>query len=406
MNSFYASVEILDRPDLKNVPMAVSGDPQNRHGIILAKNQLAKAYGVKTAETISRAMTKCPQLQCVSPHMEKYSQYSREINRIYSRYTDLIEVFSIDESWLDVTASSKLFGDGKTIADEIRHVVKDELGLTLSAGVSYNKIFAKMGSEYKKPDATTLITRDNYKDLLWPLPVEEMFFVGTYSAEKLKDCGLSTIGLMAQSTEVFLSTLLGKQGKMLYRYVNGLDNSPVQRFDVEEEIKSLGNGMTFCRNLLGTKDVSTALTGLCDKVTWRLRNLHKKAGGIKVEIKDPQFNTTSRQVQMTEPSDLSDEFYHCAMGLIEKAGFINKPIRLISITAIYVCDADTPVQLSFFHKNNASREKSQHIHKAMDIIRSLYGSNAITFGSSINNDIGMDTSSSPHDTSFSKKGRS
>ncbi len=165
--------------------MAVCGDPDGRRGIILAKNQLAKNCGVQTAETLWQARKSCPDLQCVPPHMEKYKHYSKLINGIYQRYTDMVEVFSIDESWLDVTRSLKLFGDGKTIADNIRKTVREELGLTLSAGVSFNKIFAKMGSEYKKPDQTTLITRENFKEILWPLPVEEMFFVGNVAAEKV-----------------------------------------------------------------------------------------------------------------------------------------------------------------------------------------------------------------------------
>ncbi|MGN0714036.1 MAG: hypothetical protein ACI4LJ_09640, partial [Anaerovoracaceae bacterium] len=185
MNGFYASVELLERPDLRDVPMAVCGDPESRHGIILAKNELAKKGGVVTAETIWQAKRKCPELQLIRPHREKYTHYSRLINQIYLRFTDLVEPFSIDESWLDVTASRSLFGSGVEIADTIRRTVREELGLTLSAGVSYNKIFAKLGSDYKKPDATTEITRSNYRDILWPLPASDMIFVGKATAEKL-----------------------------------------------------------------------------------------------------------------------------------------------------------------------------------------------------------------------------
>ena len=186
LNGFFASVEELYHPEVGGRPMAVSGNPDNRHGIILAKNEAAKAFGVKTAETIWQARKKCPDLCLVRPHMEKYRYYCEKINAIYQRFTDLVEPFSIDESWLDVTASRRLFGTGREIADSIRETVKKELGLTLSAGVSYNKIFAKMGSEYRKPDATTEITRENYRDILWPQPVENMFFVGFATAQKLK----------------------------------------------------------------------------------------------------------------------------------------------------------------------------------------------------------------------------
>lgn len=186
VNSFYASVELLEKPELLDKPVAVSGNPDNRHGIVLAKNEAAKRFGIVTAETVWQAKKKCPELVFLSPHHDKYRQFCEKLNAIYNQYTNLVEPFSVDESWLDVTASRKLFGDGKTIADTLRKRVKEELGLSLSIGVSYNKIFAKMGSEYKKPDATTVISAENYRRLLWPLPVSEMFFVGFATAEKLK----------------------------------------------------------------------------------------------------------------------------------------------------------------------------------------------------------------------------
>ena len=216
MNGFYASVELLSRPDLVGVPMAVCGDPKNRHGVILAKSEEAKKYGIQTAMTVWQAMRLCPDLRLVAPHHDKYKYWSGVINEIYQRYTDMVEPFSIDESWLDVTASRRLFGDGKEIADQIRETVKKETGLTLSAGVSFNKIFAKMGSDYKKPDATTVITRENYKDLLWPLPAGEMFFVGSATAEKLAKFNILTIGDIASQERTFLAAQFGKYGGMLY----------------------------------------------------------------------------------------------------------------------------------------------------------------------------------------------
>ena len=242
MNSFFASVELLEHPELRSKPVAVCGDPDSRHGIILAKNEAAKKYGIKTAETIWQARKKCPGLVLLPPHMNKYKHYSQELNKIYQRYTDLVEPFSIDESWMDVTASLNLFGSGRQIADEIRQTVKKELGLTLSAGVSFNKIFAKMGSEYKKPDATTEITRENYKELLWPLDAGEMFFVGKASAQKLRNIGIKTIGDIAASSPDALSALLGKVGRSLWEHANGIDDSPVMHFAHREKIKSVGNG--------------------------------------------------------------------------------------------------------------------------------------------------------------------
>ena len=223
MNGFYASVELLSRPDLRDKPMAVCGDPKSRHGIILAKNEIAKKYGVVTAETIWQAKKKCPDLQLVKPHHDRYKEFSEKINKIYLSYTDMVEPFSIDESWLDVTASQRLFGTGRQIADMIRARVKRELNLTLSVGVSYNKIFAKMGSEYRKPDATTEITRENYRDLLWPQPVRELFFVGWATAEKLEKLGVHTIGDLAHSDPLALEALLGKQGSILYRLLKKIE---------------------------------------------------------------------------------------------------------------------------------------------------------------------------------------
>lgn len=198
-NSFFASVECVFRPELKTVPMAVCGNPENRHGIILAKNELAKKAGVVTAETVWQARQKCPELVLVPPHHQEYVRYSNLVNAIYQRYTDQVEPFSIDESWLDVTGSRTLFGSGETIADTIRKAVREELGITVSAGVSFNKIFAKMGSDYKKPDATTVISRENYRQLLWPLPISEMIFVGKASRTALRELGIYTIGDLARA---------------------------------------------------------------------------------------------------------------------------------------------------------------------------------------------------------------
>ena len=210
LNSFYASVELLDHPELKDRPAAVCGDPESRHGIILAKNELAKQYKVQTAETVWQARRKCPDLVLLPAHHWKYKEYSRKVNDIYERYTDLVEPFSIDESWLDVTGTLHLFGgDGKALADQIRRAVRQELGLTVSVGVSFNKVFAKMGSDYKKPDATTVITRENFQELLWPLPVTDLLFVGRAAARVLGGYGIRTIGDLARFDRDSLGEILG-----------------------------------------------------------------------------------------------------------------------------------------------------------------------------------------------------
>ncbi|MGN8713191.1 DNA polymerase IV [Hornefia butyriciproducens] len=390
INSFFASVELLDHPELRDMPVAVSGDPELRHGIILAKNQAAKACGVVTAETVWQARRKCPDLVLLPPQHEKYREFSRRLNRLYQEYTDMVEPFSIDESWLDVTASRALFGSGTQIADRIRHRVREELGITLSAGVSYNKIFAKMGSEYRKPDATTEITRSNYQQLLWPMPVNEMFFVGFATAERLKAADIHTIGDLALADTRMLERLLGKQGPLLRSYARGEDDSPVRRYDQRNKIKSVGNGITFRRNLTGEDDILTALTRLSDTVAGRLRKYQLKAGGVKVDIKDTQLKTISRQTQLTRPTNLADELRRTAMELIRSFWPSQKPIRLITLTAISLCDETGEEQLSLFREENAAREKTESVERTMDAIRNRFGDSAIGFGQIIGNDIGID----------------
>lgn len=388
MNSFFASVELLSYPELSEKPVAVCGDPDSRHGIILAKNEPAKKFGIKTAETIWQARKKCPELILLPPHMSKYKQFSHELNKIYQRFTDMVEPFSIDESWLDVTASTALFGSGTRIAESIHKAVRSELGLTLSVGVSFNKFFAKMGSEYKKPDATTEITRENYQKLLWPLPVSEMFFVGNASAEKLHKAGIKTIGDIAQSTAITLSALLGKTGEMLWENANGLDNSPVARFDEREEIKSVGNGITFKRNLISTDDILTAVTALSDTVSSRLRKYGMKANGIKVDIKDPTFNVISRQKQLFTPTNSASDIVKASMEIIKASWNIGVPIRLITITGINLSSEAADEQLSLFSGDNNDRIRSEKLGHTMDEVRKKYGSAAIGFAAVLDNDIG------------------
>ena len=242
-NSFYCSVELLSRPELQNVPTAVCGNPKSRHGIILAKNEPAKRFGVRTAETIWQARQKCPDLVLLPATHGLYQEYSKRVNAIYDRFTDLIEPFGIDESWLDVTGSLHLFGgDPRALADRIRNTVREELGLTISVGVSFNKVFAKLGSDYKKPDATTVISRENFRRIVWPLPVTDLLFVGRASAKVLGQYGVSTIGDLAAFDKNALTELLGKQGGQLWEYANGLEHSPVAPAGTYTPPKSVGNG--------------------------------------------------------------------------------------------------------------------------------------------------------------------
>lgn len=390
MNGFYASVELLDLPQLKNRPMAVCGNPENRHGIILAKNELAKGFGIVTAETVWQAKRKCPELVLVPPHHDQYAKYAKLINEIYGRFTDMVEPFSIDESWLDVTASGRLFGTGKEIADQIRKTVYQELGLTLSAGVSFNKIFAKMGSDFQKPDATTVISRENYKDMLWPLPVRELFFVGKVTAEKLTKSGMRTIGDLANGDKGRLIAMLGKQGGQIYDYANGIDDSPVRLFSEKRKIKSVGNGMTFKRDLTSEDDIRIAVTALSDTVAGRLRKYQMKCQGVKVDVKDSAFKTVSRQRKMEISTNLAEEISPIALEIIKNWWDHKEPIRMITITGIGLVDEDHAEQLSLFSEKNKHREKSEKTERLMDTIRNKYGGGIITYGRILNNDIGIE----------------
>ncbi len=384
MNGYFASVELLDHPELINEPMAVAGNPNNRHGIILAKNEIAKKYGIVTAETIMSAMRKCPDLKLVEPHHEKYKQYSDYINEIYLRYTDMVEPFSIDESWLDVTHSKKLYGNGTDIANEIRRTVKSELGLTLSAGVSYNKIFAKMGSEYRKPDATTIISENNYKTIIWPMNIEKMFYVGAKTAEKLRNIGINNIGELALCNRDFLQEYLGKAGPELIKYANGEDESPVSLYSNREKIKSVGNGITFAQNLKTREEILKAVTGLSDLVAFRLRRYGMKCSGVKVEIKNPYFKTISRQRKLDNGINTAQSIKRIAMDIIDATEYNlgndkYEPIRLISITGIGLKDEKTNEQLSFFTQSIKETEREEAIERAMDEIREKYGKESIKF---------------------------
>ena len=380
-NSYFASVESVGHPELKTVPMAVCGDPESRHGIILAKNELAKKFGVATAETVWQAQRKCPSLVLVRAHHGLYEEYCERINAVYRQYTDLVEPFSIDESWLDVTGSERLFGDGAHIADELRRRIKEEIGVTISVGVSFNKIYAKLGSDYKKPDATTVISRENYKSLLFPLPVRDMIFVGGSSAQRLEQCGITTIGGIVEAGRERMVKLFGKTGGTLWENAAGEDQSPVRRWDDRDPPKSVGNGITFPRDLCGDDEVRCGLLPLCDQVGTRLRRHKLRCGTVTVQIKDPQFLTISRQRALAEPTDSTRVIYDTACEIVERCWTRGAPIRLLTVTVSNLTDRRQE-QMSLFEgeKNNGE------LDRAVDALRQKYGAGAVSYGSLVKKD--------------------
>ena len=388
-NSFFASVETVLNPQYKNVPMAVCGSQEARHGIVLAKNELAKKYKINTAETVFSAKKKCPGLVIAEPHYEEYSRFSKKVNEIYSRYTDMIEPFGIDESWLDLTASQKYFGSGYEIAEEIRKTVKQELGITVSIGVSFNKTFAKLGSDYKKPDAVTVIDEKNYKDIVYPLPVSDLLFVGRKTSEILLGMGIRTIGELASANAEMLNLRLGKAGTMLYNYANGLDDSPVSQ--VTEDPKSISNGFTFRRDLVTDSEIKVAISFLSEEIGRRLRKNRQLASTVSVTVKDEFLQSIQRQRPQEPPSDIAKEISDTAYLLIKGSWQKDKPIRMITVSASNLIKSEnSSEQISFFEeKKNEERKNIKIVENTIDKIRQRYGNDAIINASFIENDIGI-----------------
>ena len=381
LNSFYASVELLEHPELRHLPVAVCGDPNSRHGIILAKNEPAKAFGVRTAETIWQARRKCSELVLLPAHHKKYREYSRQINQLYQEYTDLVEPFGIDESWLDITGSLHLFGgDPLSLADQLRERVRGQFGLTISVGVSFNKVFAKLGSDYRKPDATTVINQDNFRDLVWPLPATDLLYVGRAAAETLQQFGIRTIGQLAAFDRERLFHTLGKMGAQLHDYACGLDRSPVAPAGSREPPKSVGNGYTFPQNLQGRDQLRAGIAQLADQVAVRLRKCGMKCKGVSLSIRDPSFRDIGRQQRLEAATDLAREIAQAAMALADGCWNMDQPVRALTVTAIYLLPADEAgAQLNLFEREDSRRrERLEKLEGTLDRIRDKYGADAIS----------------------------
>lgn len=376
INNCYASIECLYHPEFNGKPVAVAGETEERHGIILTKNQIAKDYGVKTGEVIWQAKQKCPELITVKPNYDIYLSYSKAAHLIYEKYTDRIESFGIDECWLDVTCTRR---DIKEVADEIRETVKKELGITVSVGASFNKIFAKLGSDMKKPDATTVITRENYKEKVWCLPVSDLLFVGRSTSKKLYRHGISTIGDLANTPLGVLQSWLGKWGEYLYIYANGMENSEIPLFtESNAPVKSVSNGTTAYRDLHNDEDVRILTFALAESVAARLRKIGLKAGGISISIKDSKFRTHSKQCTINIPSDDGRNIARTAFGLYKELYDWNEgiPIRSISVGTFNLCQKNSPIQLDFYNPP-AIIKRRESLNNAIDKLRNKYGYSCI-----------------------------
>ncbi len=388
-NSFFASVETALNPAYKNVPMAVCGSESDRHGIVLAKNELAKKYNIKTAETVYSAKRKCPRLVIAPPNYGEYTRYSKAVNEIYARYTDMIEPFGIDESWLDVTASQKLFGSGYEIAEQIRETVKREIGITVSIGVSFNKVFAKLGSDYKKPDAVTVIDRSNYKDIAFPLPVSDLLYVGGKTAAALYSMGIKTIGSLAATDEAILKMHFGKMGTLLYKYSNGLDDSPVS--PEREDAKSIGNGFTFKHDLLGFEQCRAGIDFLVEEVGARLRKNGQKCTTVQLTIKDEFLQSHQRQKPQEPPTDISREIAKTAYEILKESWSEGRPVRMLTVTAANLISKEMSTeQIDIFSDPDVPKnQKGEKREEALDKIRQKYGFASIISASVADPKIGI-----------------
>lgn len=370
MNNFYASVESLYHPEYRGKPMAVAGDPEQRQGIVLAKNYEAKAFGVQTGDPLWLAKQKCPDIIFAPPHYDKYLQFSQMAKEIYSDYTDQVEPFGLDECWLDVTGSTGLFGSGKTIADTLRERIKKELGITASVGVSFNKVFAKLGSDLKKPDATTMILPDQFRETVWPLPVSELLYVGKATHQKLRKYGIRTIGDLALTDVRFLEQVLGKNGVMLWQFANGLDQSPVSNIGAKSMIKSIGNSTTAPRDLVSDDDVKITLFVLCESVSARMREYDFVCRTVQIEIRDNVLCSYERQGAMTYPNRTVKDLFDQSFSLFQLHR-PEKPVRSLSVRACQLSVMGNE-QLSLFPEE-FKLQKLERLDKAVDTLRERYG---------------------------------
>lgn len=379
LNNFYASVECVKNPELYGKPVAVCGSVEDRHGIVLAKSQAAKLRGVKTGDTVLEAKRKCGGIIIVRPDFNSYFIYSEAVRKIYERYTDLIEPFGMDECWLDVSGSEMLFGSGEQIAQEIRNTVKAETGLTISAGVSFNKVFAKLGSDLKKPDAVTVISRENFREKIWPLSADTLLWVGRRTYKSLQKYGINTIGDIASTHPSFLRKLLGKNGFDLWLYANGEDNSPVSHKDMKITAKSVGRGITCVESLVCVSETERVIAELSAKVSENLRREHLVAAGVQLSVKEDDLSVRQYSAPLDFPTHNAQELYNTAVYLLTEKHIWNGDIRAVTVRAFNLIYEKSVQQLKIDYDIDR-HDKIETIDSAVSEIRQKYGKNTVFTG--------------------------
>lgn len=376
LNSYYASVEMMLNPSLRGKAVAVCGSTEDRHGIVLAKSELAKKAGVKTGQANWQARDACPGLICVPPQYDQYLKYSRVVRAIYTRYSDKVEPFGMDECWVDVSTIAPDFSTGREIAEEIRQTVKEETGLTVSIGVSFNKVFAKLGSDMKKPDAVSVLDGDNWRERIWPLPASELLNVGVKTLEKLEKINVHTIGELAHIDPEYMRSRLGKPGTEIWSFANGLDVSRVSPSDFEPVIRSVGHGTTCVADLDTAYAVWLVLYELAQDVGHRLRANELVARGAKVTVKDSDRHSQTYQMLLPSPTQSPLEIAQAGFALFSENYLWLKPVRALTICGFELVAEKQPVQLDMF-SDAARRERRKTLDGTVDDIRRRFGNRSI-----------------------------
>lgn len=378
LNCFYASVEMMLDPSLRGKAVAVCGATEERHGIVLAKSEKAKKAGVKTGMVNWEAQQLCRDLILVPPQYDQYLKYSKLTRAIYYRYTDLVEPYGMDECWLDVTGSRRCKGTAMEIAEEIRRSVREELGLTVSIGVSFNKIFAKLGSDMKKPDAITEITSDNFKEKVWPVHCSELLYCGPATTRKLESRGIRTIGDIAATDPEYLRRFLGVNGVSLWTYASGLDQSRVMHKDFESPIKTIGHGITCTADLVSDDEVFRVMLELSQDVGHRLRVHGLCATGVQVWIRSDDLFGLQCQCRLPVKTQLPSEIANAAFNVFQKKFLWSTKVRAVCVRATGLIPKQQPEQLTLFD-DAAARQKKEKLQDAVEVLRGRFGKTALTY---------------------------
>lgn len=378
-NSFYATVECLYNPDLRDKPVAVCGDPEERHGIVLTANRLAKSMGVRTGMANWQAQQVCPELVTVKPDYSLYLHFSEMMRAIYDEYSDHVEAFGLDECWLDMTQPGFTIEDGARVADELRERIKKELGITVSVGVAENKVFAKLASDLRKPDYTTVISRENYQQLAWPLPVGDLLFCGPRTTRKLRDFGIHTIGDLAMCDPQVLLSRLGKNGLMLRAFARGEDTSNVLRSDKSTLIKSIGNSTTTPHDIATLDDVKCVYYLLAESVGARLREQGFRCRRVSISVRQTDLHTFSCQKMLSRDTNLTDDIAAAALQLFTENFSDRLPLRSVGLACSALTGEDIPVQLDLLGDTERDLKREQ-LDRALDGLRKRYGHHVVQRG--------------------------